>query len=498
MHVCTEHGRISEILHRSLTMTKDQNDVTGKILDLALEIIFLLTGEDLLHSKKQNEPSADACQSCLSEGSTEDQSPHKERPHPSPAHEETPEPAETPHSAAQEVPLRCEDVAVFFSVEEWEYMEQHKERYKEAVTENHQLSAVCPCLTDGPVFTKPPESCRSPLGSQECLEDHNRMTTQEVRAPPGERISLPRCKEEEVPVQISSGEHIPTNPPKSCTRPLVSQKWPEEENRMTTQEYQAINGVNILPNRCEEPSPSVIISGPPTSWKVKPDSPNVLIPVHDKNGDKLSILEQNLSNDVHPIAVIVKSETVQSLRPTPKGKTDQPHLFWPEPDGADSTSSSMKYGDGDADLSSVVHECLQCGQSFGTENDLIAHEQCHCSLCKQCFLDKSALVIHQWALHVPNPITKRSQPKPATKEDGPYSCDECKKLFVSRSTFKKHQRIHMGPFSCVVCGKCLTDKTGLIRHQRTHTGEKPFPCSDCGRHFSRRDHLINHQKIHKV
>uniref|UniRef100_A0A8C5WB08 C2H2-type domain-containing protein n=1 Tax=Leptobrachium leishanense TaxID=445787 RepID=A0A8C5WB08_9ANUR len=80
----------------------------------------------------------------------------------------------------------------------------------------------------------------------------------------------------------------------------------------------------------------------------------------------------------------------------------------------------------------------------------------------------------------------------------PFSCSECGEHFTDSIAFKMHQRVHTGKksFKCTECGKCFTRDSHLVKHKRIHTGEKPFNCNECGKYFATLSYLVAHERIH--
>ncbi|XP_069622426.1 zinc finger protein 271-like [Ranitomeya imitator] len=89
-------------------------------------------------------------------------------------------------------------------------------------------------------------------------------------------------------------------------------------------------------------------------------------------------------------------------------------------------------------------------------------------------------------------------PYGTVQSDNIFTCWECGKCFTEHEALLMHQRTHAEEksYQCSNCGKCFKKKSNLIQHLKIHSGEKPFLCTDCGKSFTRKADLVKHQRIH--
>ncbi|XP_056407445.1 uncharacterized protein LOC130299544 [Hyla sarda] len=156
------------ILNDQLKMSPDRTDVTTGLLHITLEIIRLLTGEDYTVVKKTLWTSG---RWSRGPNPITDPPPH------SMIHERNNKKIlelinKMMELLTGEVPIRCQDVAVYFSMEEWEYVEGHTDLYQEAKMEDHRPPLVPDGSSKSPRGRSPRGRSPSPLYYQDSPEGH--------------------------------------------------------------------------------------------------------------------------------------------------------------------------------------------------------------------------------------------------------------------------------------------------------------------------------------
>ncbi|PIO28280.1 hypothetical protein AB205_0204230 [Aquarana catesbeiana] len=424
----------------SMSMEKDWNHMTGKILDLTLEIISLLTGEDHTVVKKT---------------SGEPLTPKSGLHRTSPITVSLPQCLTTKKNNAKKVLdvtkkiielLTGENVTVSLKA----YLEGPKDLSKDAMTKN-KLLLTSP---DGSSNKNPPERCPPPLDSTQednTIPDHD---------PDEETVTMKAKIKEE-------GEDDRDD---EVTTVTIKEEESDEDIISTDGRY--------LQDPSEESS----------------DNPHNL--TLDRSKDPSNAKESSLSHE----GVQIGEGSCLENTCLACGKTFQirsellvhliSHTNLPVSQSESGKSLLERCEFFAHHTCARPHSCSFCGKSFYEKGKLVIHEKIHtgerpysCSECGKCFLRKAELSVHQ-RIHT---------------GERPYSCSECGKSFSRKTDLLTHQRIHTGesPYSCSYCGKCFRVKTNLITHERSHTGERPFTCSECGNCFTRKTSLLKHQEKHK-
>ncbi|XP_073408651.1 uncharacterized protein [Dendrobates tinctorius] len=434
----------------------DMDKMAERILHLTLEILFRLTGEDYTVVKKT---SSERCQDPVSEGWRRPLSPIMEPP-PHPLIQEDFNDQKILELTLKmielltgEVPIRCQDVAVYFSMEEWEYLEGHKNLYKDVMMEIPQP------LTSPDLSSKrtTPERCPSPFLPQDCKQEDFNVPQDHQ----GEDLTHINTTETYVRGDEWCKEEFPIyDYPDDCT-------WPSEGQLSSS--FFKLDDLEI-------PQDTIEVNA------ITPDIPSFL---HSKD---LSFdpLEQFLSSDSLPTTKENQSHEISIKKHIPP-KAKKPFSLSEYGNSFPLEKSFLKYQK--ICTAENRFSCSKCGKCFNQKPDLVSHRRIHigektfsCSDCGKCFTEKSSLIRH-----------RRSH-----TGEKPFSCSECGKRFNQKSDVVIHKRTHTGekPFSCSECGKCFVKNKSLLSHQRTHTGEKPFSCLDCGKYFRQKCNLVIHQISH--
>ncbi|XP_073422474.1 uncharacterized protein [Dendrobates tinctorius] len=493
-------------------MDMDRDKIAERMLHLTLEILFRLTGEDYTVVKKT---SSDPCQDPVSEGWGRPLSPITGPPlHPL-IHEDINDQKilELIYKMIElltgEVPIRCQDVAVYFSMEELDYLEGHRDLYKNIIMEVPQP------LTSPDLSSKrsTPERCPRPLLPQDCKQE-DPSAPQDHQ---GEDLTHIYTTETYVRGDEWCKEEIPTyDYPDDCSR--------RSEGRMTSSIFKS-DDLEMLQDTTKV---NAITPDIPSSIYSKDMSSDPMKQV--PSSDSLPITKENQSHK-RGIKKQTAPKAKKSFSCSECGKcfTWKSHFiihqrihtgekpFYCSECGKNFALKSHFVRHQRTHTGEKPFYCSECGKYFAQKSHFVRHQRAHtgekpfsCSECGKCFNNKSDCVKHQRIHTGEKPFfcsecgkcfnTKSDCVKHQRIHTGekPFSCLECGKCFGHKSRFLSHKRTHTGekPFSCSECGKCFRNKSDCVMHHRTHTGEKPFSCSECGKCFAHKSHFVTHQRIH--
>ncbi|XP_075423893.1 uncharacterized protein LOC142464300 [Ascaphus truei] len=426
-------------------MNKDKNPMTETILNHTLEIIYLLTGEDYIVVKKHGEHVTDRSSPCVPEGFCRAQRPIMENPTNSLIFERNMDKKlisekilehtnKIIHLLTGEVPIKCDDVAVYLSMEEWEYLEGHKELFKDVMMENRQTFSSL----DGSMSRNTPSESHTPLCSPDCVNEDNGVH----KSDQGANGFWQNKSSKRHTLSVSHNSNESTS---------YEDGNPTASHIYTIREHIGAEYGSTHVKECGN---------------------------GNTNAQEIHQCGQCGKNFNNELAYTIhqRTHTVESL-----------YNCFECQKSFTSNFALVKH--------QAIHTgekpfvCSECDKCFSKNANLVKHQRLHtgkkpfvCSECGKRFTCNSILVRHQ-IIHTGKK---------------PFVCSECGKSFNRNSTLVTHQRIHSGDklFVCSECGKCFTSNFHLVRHQSSHTGEKPFMCSQCGKCFSQNSNLVTHQRIH--